>query len=239
MKNSNQILKPLAFQSAWAFLFTWKKTVGIVQTAWRVLLRKVLMWNTYTSCYDLPRERYIVCACEQILTPLKKTPLWTPKWLLKECYEQLMEEYALLSNNKEIEFQRIKTNEVAKLQEKILLLNLCYNGLIGFYNTKQPIDIFLEFLTNQGITGIDTLDLIKKVEGRIKNSTFQLKELISQLKTEKQDTGIVTRADYESIAIILEKNGYRLGKSTANFIIALNLQRKEQQEQEKQLNTKK
>ena len=239
MKKLSQILKPLASKCEWAFLFIWNKTSGIVQTAWRALCRKALTWNIYTTCYDLPREKYIKCVCEEDILHIKKTKLFTPKWLVFEYYTKIMEEYAKLSDNKEIEFVKIKQNEVKSLQEKLLIYNLCYNGLIGNYNLKRDTAIFENYLSQVGITGSNTHDLVKKLEGRIKNTNFQIKELISQLKSEKQDVGVVTREDYESIAIILEKNGYRLGGSTANFIIALNLQRKEQKEMEKQLNTKK
>ena len=247
MRKSNSILKPLAEKCKWAFLFIWNKAAGMIQTAWRVLCRKALMWNIYTTCYDLPRERYIRMVCENDFRFLKRTFLYVPEWLLLDIYTKIMEEYTTLSDNKEVDFQKIKRNELSKLQENALILNLCYNSLIAKHNIGiysefvkyEPKQIIEEYLSKQGIKGVDTADLLLKLEKRIKNANFQFKQLLSELKEEKKDIGVVTRQDYESISIILEKNGYRLGKSTANFIIALNLQRKEQQDLEKQLKSTK
>jgi hypothetical protein len=238
MKNLSQILKPLALKCKWAFLFTWNKIYGTVQTVCHALYRKAFMWNIYTTCYDMPRENYIRCVCEEDLRHTKRTLFYVPNSLLVENYSKINEEYARLSDNKEIEFVKIKQNEIKTLQEKILIYRLCYHALIGNHNLNRDTNTFADYLSSVGIFGTDTRDLVKKLEGRLKNIGFQIKELVSQLKDEKKDVGIATREDYESIAIILEKNGYHLGTSTANFIIALNLQRKEQKEMEKMLNKK-
>lgn len=232
----NQILKPLALKRKWAFLFSKERiNRGTFQTAWRVLVRKALTWNTYTSLYDLPLLRYITINCDKTLKPIKKLPIWVPMWLLAEVYDKLMEEYAELTENKEIAFQKKKQSNIERVKENIVHYTLCAQVLIAEEHLGKESDYIISHLKSKGITAPTRVELVKKLSVTIKNLNFQLKELNFEMESEKKDVGEVTRANYSQIIIIANKNGYYASydMKTADFIHVMNLQRKEHEELEK------
>jgi hypothetical protein len=232
----NQILKPLALKSKWAFLFSKERiSRGTFQTAWRALLRKGLTWNTYTSLYDLPLLRYIAINCDKTLYPIKKLPIWTPQWLLGEVYEVLMEEYAVLTENKEIAFQKKKQGNIERVKENIVHFTLCAQVLIAEEHLGKESEYIISHLKTKGITAPTRVELVKKLSVTIKNLNFQLKELSFEMQSEKKEVGEVTRANYSQIIAIANKNGYAASyeMKTADFIQVMNLQRKEHEELEK------
>jgi len=232
----NQILKPLAVKSKWAFLFFKERmTRGTFQTVCRALARTALMWNTYTTLYDLPLKRYIIINCDKTLNPLKKLPLWTPMWLLNEVYELLMEEYADLTDNKEIAFQKKKQSNIEQVKSNIVHYTLCAQVLIAEQSLGKDSSFIIQHLKEKRITAPNINELIKKLSVTIKNLNFQLKELSFELESEKKEVGEVTRANYSQIIAIANKNGYSASyeMKTADFIHVMNLQRKEHEELEK------
>jgi hypothetical protein len=237
----NQILKPLAVKSKWAFLF-FKERInrGTFQTAYRVLIRKVLMWNTYTTLYDLPLLRYVVINCDKTLKPLKKVPLWTPMWLLNEIYELLMEEYAELTENKEIAFQKKKQSNIEQVKSNIVHYTLCAQVLIAEQSLGKESEFIIQHLKEKRISAPTINELLKKLSVTIKNLNFQLKELSFEMESQKTEVGEVTRANYSQIIAIANKNGYYASyeMKTADFIQVMNLQRKEHEELEKLKNKK-
>lgn len=239
MHQSKTIQKPLAKKRKWAFLFS-KGLInrGTFQTALSALQRRFYTRSLYTTLYELPLIAYIAITCDKTLEPLKKVQNRAPKWLLEEVYESIMKEYAILSDNKDVIAEQTKRDRIETLQTKIVRYTLCGQVLAAVLNkvvSEEHAEEAVLYLKNNGVTASNLEGLFKRVETSLKNMTFQLKQMTAQSKQEKKETGEITRADYEKIIVIANKNGHRIDDTTtvARFITILNVQRQEHEDLEK------
>lgn len=211
---------------------TKEKTNSVVEkisNAIFVLQRKAL----FTTLTDLrfTMRRYIRLVVDNDLNAIKRYNLPISKRLILIVFNELMEEYGSLSDNKEVNAARERKSTFEALVRKQNILVSALMVLNVLPDDKETID----FLKRSGIRGTNIID---RLENEIKIINIRIEEQQSLMKVDdKKSKEKTTLADYMRIFAVLNKNGYRadIDMSVLDFIQTMSLYRKEAEENQKQL----
>lgn len=194
-----------------------------------VLQRKAL----FTTLTDLrfTMRRYIRIVVDSDLNAIKRYNLPISKRLILSVFNELMEEYGSLSDNKEVNAARERKSTFEALVRKQNILVSALIVLNVLPDDKETID----FLKRSGIRGKNIVD---RLENEIKIINIRIEEQQSLMKVDdKKSKEKTTLADYMRIFAVLNKNGYKadIDMSVLDFIQTMSLYRKEAEANQKQL----
>jgi hypothetical protein len=138
-----------------------------IRNAIFVLMGK-LCWNDLQDL-NFTLERYIYIFVKKDLQKLKKAPIWMPKRLLIHIAGQLSEQYAELSDNKEVKRQKQQMENYTDLVRRQNILVTCYK-LLSIESDNKTV---LKFLSDSRIKGDD---IMARLDNEIKTLNLRIEE---------------------------------------------------------------
>jgi hypothetical protein len=187
---------------------------------------------TYNKLTDLnfKMDRYIRLVVDRDMSALKLYKLPIQNKVLLIVFEELMTEYATLTNNKEVEANMKAKTTLETLVRKQNILVSALMVLQVNPNDENTI----AFLKRSRITGEN---LIERLQNEISIVNIRIEEQKNAMPKAKKEESKVTLTDYMRMFAVLNKNGYKAGieMSVLEFIQANTLFRQECENNEKQI----
>ena len=193
-------------------------------------LEKHFIYKTLTDLRFTMRK-YVVLVCDNDLNAIKRYNVPIRNKVLANAYNELMHEYAVLSDNKEVINAKEQRSILESLVRKQNILVSCIMVLKVMPDDEKTI----AFLHRSGIRGTNILE---RLENEIKMINIRIEEQKSMAKVnDKTSTEKATLSDYMRIFAVLGKNGYKasIDMPVLEFIQTMSLYRKEAEENAKQL----
>jgi hypothetical protein len=187
---------------------------------------------TYNKLTDLnfKMDRYIRLVVDRDMSALKLYKIPIQNKVLLSVFEELMTEYATLTNNKEVEANMKAKTTLETLVRKQNILVSALMVLQVNPNDENTI----AFLKRSRITGEN---LIERLQNEISIVNIRIEEQKNAMPKAKKEESKVTLTDYMRMFAVLNKNGYKAGieMSVLEFIQANTLFRQECENNEKQI----
>ena len=187
---------------------------------------------TYNKLTDLnfKMDRYSRLVVDRDMSALKLYKLPIQNKVLLSVFEELMTEYATLTNNKEVEANMKAKTTLETLVRKQNILVSALMVLQVNPNDENTI----AFLKRSRITGEN---LIERLQNEISIVNIRIEEQKNAMPKAKKEESKVTLTDYMRMFAVLNKNGYKAGieMSVLEFIQANTLFRQECENNEKQI----
>jgi len=204
---------------------------------------------TYNKLTDLnfKMDRYISLVVDRDMSALKRKKLPIQNKVLLSVFDELMTEYATLTNNKEVEANmKAKTTlETLVRKQNILVSALMVLQVVEAEKRKKDFvklsdeltlteNNTIAFLKRSRITGDNLID---RLQNEISIVNIRIEEQKNAMPKAKKEESKVTLTDYMRMFAVLNKNGYKasIEMSVLEFIQANTLFRQECENNEKQI----
>lgn len=197
-----------------------------------IVSKRKKLFTTLTD-FDFTMRRYIQLVVDKDLEVLKKKKVRVSRNMLVSVYNELMAEYAKLTDSEKVNSEIDQKNAYIALIKKQNIYVMALNVLQVIPNDENT----LEFLRKKArLKGDDMVERLKNEIAILNLRIAEQEKTVYPNGKENKPEG-VKREDYIQMMGVLNKNGYKsdLDMTVIDFIEANRLFKKECEANEKQL----